>query len=57
LLEDGDAQAVDTVTALRGHPQLHNRSAEIETILLRIGEYDFDAALESLKELQQSLMT
>jgi signal transduction histidine kinase/CheY-like chemotaxis protein/HPt (histidine-containing phosphotransfer) domain-containing protein len=57
LLEDGDAQAVDTVTALRGHPQLHNRGAEIETILLRIGEYDFDAALESLKELQQSLMT
>jgi len=28
LLEDGDAQAVDTVTALRGHPQLKRYCCE-----------------------------
>ena len=55
LLQDGDAQAVETAAALRNHPQLHDYSAEIESMLQRIGEYDFDTALDSLNNLQKYL--
>ena len=55
LLADGDAEAVETAAELRDHPQLRDRSAEIETACARIDEYDFDAALEVLQRLRKDL--
>ncbi|MGI9260728.1 MAG: response regulator, partial [Woeseiaceae bacterium] len=55
LLDDGDADAVATAAALRNHPQLKDHSAEVESLLLFIDEYDFDSAREKLQALQQHL--
>ena len=52
LLADGDASVVEVAGALQDHPQLRDFRAEIETARLRIGEYDFDAALEIMRTLQ-----
>jgi len=53
LLADSDAQAVDMVAALQDHPELRDHSAQIGTVRQRVGEYDFDGALEILQELRQ----
>ena len=52
LLEEHDAEAVELARAVAQHPFPHADHADISKLLRHVEEYDFDAALDSLRELR-----
>ena len=57
LLHDSDAEAVEVTERLLVHPAVGAHGALLKKLQQHIGEYDFEAALEVLQALRQSVRT
>jgi polar amino acid transport system substrate-binding protein len=57
LMEEDDADAVELLEELTGHPELDSHAAELQRVVVGVEAFDFEEALRAMDSLESELET